>query len=134
MPLPWFLMLIAGYFRQFLTRLIQNLTPHKNYDSLLLTHGTQQLSSQSNHWTIGLMLTSPKVFPFKGLFQSGEMRWLTMHFFCHGFPVLDLNSWPTILKSTALTNISRLHQQYSILKEIIFTSFTIMLIFKKVIL
>ena len=41
-----------GYFRQSLTRLVQNLTLRNDCNLIPSAHGTQQLSSQCNHWTI----------------------------------------------------------------------------------
>ena len=43
----------------FLTRLVQNLTLRNDCNLIPSAHGTQHLSSQSDHWTKGF--TSPKV-------------------------------------------------------------------------
>ena len=55
----------------FLTRLVQNLTLRKDCNLIPSVHGTQHLSSQSNHWT---KCSLHQGFLFKGLFQRGKVR------------------------------------------------------------
>ena len=61
----------SGSVRQFLTRLVQNLTLCKDCDLIPSAHGTQHLSSQSDHWTKGSLHWS---FLLNGSFQRGEVR------------------------------------------------------------
>ena len=56
----------------FLTRLVQNLTLRNDCNLIPSAHGTQHLSSQSNHWTIGGSLHQD--FLYKDPFQRGEMK------------------------------------------------------------
>lgn len=61
-----------GYFRQFLTRLVQNLTLRNDCNLIPLAYRTQHLSSQSDYWTIrGFTSLS---YLFKSSFQRGEVR------------------------------------------------------------
>ena len=62
MPQPRVLLLIAGCFGQFLTRLVQNLTLRNDCNLIPSAHGTQRvLSSQNDHWTVEDPQLSPGV-------------------------------------------------------------------------
>lgn len=89
-----------GIFQAVLTRLLQNLTLHKDNNLIPSAHRTQQLSYWSNHW-IGVSLR--RVFLSKGPFQRGEVRQLTMHSFRREQwpvlkPALGSNTQPSVPK------------------------------------
>ena len=67
-PICHYLSSIAnlGYFRQFLTRLVQNLTLRHDCNLIPSAHRTQHMSSQSDHWTISLISLHGCLL-FKGL-------------------------------------------------------------------
>ena len=71
MPLPRVLVLIVGYFRQSLTRLVQNLTLRNDCNLITSAHGTQQLSSHIDHWTKGEL-----IFPFQIVDNAHLLPWV----------------------------------------------------------
>ena len=97
----------------FLTRLAQNLTLQSDCNLIPSAHGTQQLSSQSNHWTNGLHFT--KIFSNQRSIASGEVRWCMMHSFRRedvvaGFPAPGLNTRLSDQKASVLAGTPRMHR------------------------